>query len=786
MLVPLGRRLVTGCVTAHADAPPPGLSEVRDVADLLDDTPFLPEPVLDLALWVAGYYLAGPGEAVAAAMPPLAWLESERRYRLIETASAAAVTDPLQHRIVASLRRSGAARPASALRVRAEDRSAVESALRALERQGLVERVLAVRGRASAFKVQTIAAITPGGLAVTALLEEGRGTPAVHRLTVLQAETLRRLAGVPEGLSSAALQQDGIRLATLRRLAARGLVAVRQERLERDPWEAASVEPPPLRELTSEQQDATARLERLLDCGAFRAAVLHGVTGSGKTEIYLRLAARAVAQGRRTLVLVPEIALTPQVARQFRAAFGARVAIQHSALAAGERHDQWHRIRRGEIDVVVGTRSAVFAPLDRLGLIVVDEEHDTSYKQEESPRYHGRDVAVLRGQRAGALVVLGSATPSLESYENSERGRYERVVLARRVLDRPLARVRVVDLREEYAEVGPDVVLSRSLQAAVADRLARGEQTLLLLNRRGLATAVFCRQCGHILDCRNCSVSLTVHATRHGRARALCHYCGYTMGVPTTCVRCAAPYLEQAGFGTARVQEEVARLFPGIRAARVDRDTMVRRGAVERILGAFSRQEVDLLVGTQMIAKGHDFPKVTLVGVVSADMGLGLADFRAAERTFQLLTQVVGRAGRGERSGEALVQTIHPEHYSIRLACDQDYAAFFLEERRYRAALRYPPVVTLVNVVVRQPSLSEALLRAADLAERLRRAAGNRFGVLGPAPAPLTRLRGEYRAQLFLKGRNRRLMREALAEALQASGDQRRRITVDVDPIGML
>ena len=523
---------------------------------------------------------------------------------------------------------------------------------------------------------------------------------------------------------AATLRDHGVDLGTLRRLAGRGLVHLREEVSERDPFAggvAPLVDRDETRALTEEQAAALATLTGLLDSGAFHAALVHGVTGSGKTELYVRLARHTIAQGRHVLILVPEIALTPQVASQFRAAFGDRVAIQHSGLADGERHDQWYRIRRGEVDLVVGTRSAVFAPLDRLGLLVVDEEHDGSYKQEETPRYNGRDVAVVRAREARALVVLGSATPAMETSFNAAAGRYQKVVLSRRVLDRPLASVRIVDLREEYAVSGPDVVLSAALTEAVGARLSAGDQTLLLLNRRGYATSVLCRQCGHILECPNCSVTLTVHRRPHGPSRALCHYCNYSMRVPATCVKCAAPYLEQLGFGTDRVLTEVERLFPGIRAGRVDRDTMQKRGAIQDVLARFGRGDLDLLVGTQMIAKGHDFPRVTLVGVVSADLGLGMADFRAAERTFQLLTQVAGRAGRGAQAGEAIIQTIHPDHYSILMATRQDYDGFFNEELRYRKAMAYPPAVGLVSLVIRGRSYAQAMQDASDLSARLQR-----------------------------------------------------------------
>jgi primosomal protein N' (replication factor Y) len=497
------------------------------------------------------------------------------------------------------------------------------------------------------------------------------------------------------------------------------------------------------------------------------------------------------------LMLVPEIALTPAMAAQFRDAFGERVAIQHSGLSNGERHDQWQRIRHGHVDIVVGTRSAVFAPLERLGLVVVDEEHDTSYKQEESPRYNGRDVAIVRARRANALAVLGSATPSMETYHNAMTGKYARVVLERRVLDRPLAAVSIVDMREEYAADGPDVILSRALRDGLAARVARREQALVLLNRRGFATAVFCRQCAGTLDCPNCSVSLVVHGgafTTPGvpspgrKSRACCHYCNYTAPVPTKCPLCAGPYLEQTGYGTERVEAEVKKACPGARVARLDRDSIRRKGALAALLERFRAGEIDVLVGTQMIAKGHDFPRVTLVGVVSADVGLGIADFRASERTFQLLTQVAGRAGRGDQPGEAIVQTLNPRHYSVELACRQDFASFYEKEIRFRKAMRYPPVVSLVNAVVRARTFSGAMDDAADLAARVREQTSGRddIRVLGPAPPPLGKLRGEYRAQMLLKSPNRKTARAALQQALAARPDIARRVIVDVDPLSVL
>jgi primosomal protein N' (replication factor Y) len=745
VVVPLGSRRLTG--VAMGEAPEPDASvTVRDVLDTLDADAFVPPDVAALTAWVAEYYLAGPGAALAAALPP----------------------------------------------------------------HGLTTRI-------DAFRSVRVVSLTAQGLDVLDRLTSprcaGDADAGLPRLGGRQRDALRLLAGRPDGMPAPELATRGVPASALTRLRTLGLVALRSERVERDPFAGSRhapgdrADPEAAPALTVEQQGALERLVPLAEARAFRVALVHGVTGSGKTEIYLRLAESVRAAGRGVLMLVPEIALTSQVAARFRSRFGAGVAIQHSGLSDGERHDQWHRIRRGDVDVVVGTRSAVFAPLADVGLIVVDEEHDTSYKQEDTPRYHGRDVAVMRGKLSAALVVLGSATPSLESYANARSGRYALVALGRRVLDRPLADVRIVNMREEIAEAGPDIVLSRLLAERIKGRLEGGEQAVILLNRRGLATALLCRQCGESLECPNCSVSLTVH----GRAqplevrdwspevsgateaqpnrrswRARCHYCNHVRIVPAACPRCAAPYLECIGFGTERVEAELRRRFPGARVARVDRDTVRRRGSLVNVLTRFARRELDVLVGTQMIAKGHDFPAVTLVGVISADVGLGLADFRAAERTFQLLTQVAGRAGRGERRGEAIVQTLFPDHYSVKLACTQDYRAFFDRESAYRLAMRYPPHVSMINVVVRAATLERAMDEAGELAAVVREAASRRYLVLGPAPAPITRLRGEHRAQFFVKGASRAAMRESVRAAIAARPKAARRATVDVDPVAML
>jgi primosomal protein N' (replication factor Y) len=593
------------------------------------------------------------------------------------------------------------------------------------------------------------------------------------------------------GLTLQELLRHGIGAGTVRSLARLGLVTLRSDILERDPFAAGaagssiwSVEAAidTARALTAEQEDALRRLVAWTESRKFKTALLQGVTGSGKTEVYLRLAGEVTAAGRRVLVLVPEIGLTPVVAGLFRARFGSAVAIQHSGLSIGERHDQWHRIRRGEVSVVVGTRSAVFAPLEDVGLVVVDEEHDGAYKQDEAPRYHGRDVAIVRAQLEGAIALVGSATPSLESASNARRGRYEHLMLPRRIFDRPMASVEIVDMRREYAARGADVILSELLASRLSSRLERGEQSVLLLNRRGFATVIFCRQCGASLECPHCSVTLTFHRAAR---RVRCHYCNYAAPVPGRCGVCTGEYLEQAGFGTERIEHEVRDRFPEARVARVDRDTIRRRGALARVLGDVARGAVDVLVGTQMIAKGHDFPAVTLAGVIGADVGLGLADFRAAERTFQLLTQVVGRAGRGRTPGEAVIQTIYPDHYSIQAAAAQDYGAFFEREMEFRTSMHYPPATALINVFVKGRSLETAMAGALDLATRARQHQPH-GRVIGPAPAALSKIKDEYRAQFFIKGTRRAAMRQAVERALDERPDLKRRTIVDVDPMSVI
>jgi primosomal protein N' (replication factor Y) len=514
--------------------------------------------------------------------------------------------------------------------------------------------------------------------------------------------------------------------------------------------------------------------------------LLHGVTGSGKTEIYIQAARRTLERGKSCLVLVPEIGLTPQLAERFSARFPGQTAVLHSGLTQKQRIEEWLRIRRGVAPIVIGTRSAVFAPLANLGLVIVDEEHETSYKQDETPRYNARDTAIVRARSAKAVIVLGSATPSMESFRNGESGKFAVARLPARVESRPLPAVEIVNMREEYVAAGKQVVFSRRLLAAIATRLERREQTMVLLNRRGFAAYLLCRRCGFTYDCAACSVSLTYHRSIQ---RLLCHYCGMAKRPPERCVECSSEHIHYVGEGTERLESDLVELFPTARIARVDRDAMRHVRDFERVLGEFRAGSIDVLVGTQMIAKGHDFPGVTLVGVISADAALALPDFRAAERTFQLLTQVAGRSGRGDRPGEVVIQSYHPDHYTFQLASTQRFEDFYQRESRYRRALFYPPFSALAGVVVMDRNAERARETARETGEFLNGLREERLRVLGPAPAPLERIKRVHRYQLLVKAAARDALHQALGR-LQTHLEGLRlgatRVTIDVDPVSLM
>jgi primosomal protein N' (replication factor Y) len=753
VLVPFGGRRVIGTVTGRA--PETAGLALKDVQQVLDEAALVSPPLLDLAAWVAEHYLAPPGECYRLVMPPAGVRASKATVRLVR--ADAGTNDP----VVEALR-DGPLRVSVLARRLGRD---PEGRLGRLRKQGIVaiEQDLGAPG----FRDVQVAVLAKDGAA--------RGSA--------QKEVLGRLREAGGRARVADLVRDRPTLrGAIERLARAGSVRIVEERDVRHP-EGLPAEPSERPVPSSDQARALGNLVAAVETGGFAPFLLHGITGSGKTEVYFRAAEAALARGKGALILVPEIALTPLLVRAANARFGRIVSVLHSELSAGERHDQWWRIREGEAPVVVGARSAVFAPLPEVGLLVVDEEHDGAYKQEDSPRYHARDVAVMRGQLEGAPVVLGSATPSVESHANAEKGKYTRLLLPCRIGRQGLPKVEVVD-RRAVLRAGGDPILSPVLREALAARLSRGEQSLLLLNRRGWATSLLCRECGAQASCPNCSVSLTLH---HGGRTALCHYCGHEAPAAAVCVSCGGAYLRLSGFGTERVVEAVEAALPAARVARLDRDQAGRRGVVAKTLAAFEAGETDVLVGTQMIAKGHDFPRVTLVGVIDADVGLGFPDFRAAERTFQLLTQVAGRAGRGDVAGEVILQSHLPDHYALVFACAQDYPAFFEREMEFRRTMGYPPFTALLNLVIRAADPRKGATEAEALGRALRESAPGRFRLLGPAHAPLARLRGEHRFQILLKG-SRPAMREAVREALCARYGPTRwpGIAVDVDPVSVM
>jgi primosomal protein N' (replication factor Y) len=583
------------------------------------------------------------------------------------------------------------------------------------------------------------------------------------------------------------LERANVGGSPIKTLEKRGLIEIFVQEVFRDPLSDAEL--PDLTDftLTNEQQSAFDAIIDALSGKEYKAFLLHGVTGSGKTEIYIRAMRESLEKDRSALMLVPEIALTPVFSRRLRAIFGSSVAILHSSLSAGERFDEWRRIRSGDARIAIGTRSAVFAPLRDLGLVIVDEEHDGSYRQHESPFYHARDVAVIRAKNADAVIILGSATPALETYYNAQKGKYEYIRLSKRVAERKLASAEIVDMRQVFKKFGKDIPFSPQLLEAIEETHLKGEQSIVLLNRRGFSQFVMCRTCGETIKCVNCDITLTFHRRER---KLVCHYCNYQIDPPVKCPVCSSEYLYFVGEGTEKLEDELRRRFPKLRIARIDRDTITKRRDMERMLSDFSGGKLDMLVGTQMIAKGHDFPNVTLVGVVSVDLGLGLPDFRAAERTFQLLTQVAGRAGRGELGGKVLIQTYYPEHYALRHAREQDYLGFYDEEIRFREKMGYPPFFALASMLVKHRDLNTA----SDTARKIRKALDDANSsklcrILGPAPASLSRLKGEFRLQILIKSANRRVLRETVDLALASadeSGVDLRSVFTEIDPLNLM
>ncbi|HKM85076.1 MAG TPA: primosomal protein N' [Terriglobales bacterium] len=803
VLVPFRQQRLSAIVVELHDRLPP--VKTKKVIEALDLSPVLDEQLMKLGKWIAGYYLAPLGEVFRTMLPLSAEFKRSVAYRITDQGRLALhlagmsgsparskrtpdeelvefrVLDYLAEReSVRQERLRGAARVSKAL-------------LNGMVRKKWIARedVSAARDAARLVKVAVLLAAEERAKALPPLDgPEARhhtgSVGAAKRLNANQLTLIETLAASGGRLPVEALRGLDVPRTTLGTLVRRGLIELVDEPQD---FTASKLKPrqsPFEFEFSPAQKEALAKISEAVASRKFGGLLLHGITGSGKTAVYLACMREVLEQGRSSILLVPEIGLTPAVAADLHQVFGDEVAILHSGLSDAERAEQWHRIRRGEARVVAGTRSAVFAPVSDLALVIVDEEQDSSYKQEETPRYHARDVAVMRAKMAGAVVVLGSATPSLESYYNAKKNKYALVELPDRVEQRPLPEVEIVDMRQEFQETGQEQVVSRKLAQEIRERLEKREQVMVLLNRRGYSPVVLCRACGKTLQCRNCAVSMT----HHKRERKMeCHYCGHVERIPDKCVHCGSEYVYFVGTGSEKLEELLHGMFPQARIGRLDRDTVRGREDFEHALNALNEGALDMLVGTQMIAKGHDIHGVTLVGVVGADMALGLPDFRAAERTFQLLTQVAGRAGRGQSPGKVVLQTYFQDHYAVQFAARHDFAGFHEKELQFRAWMHYPPYNAIANVLIRSEKLDEALTWSGELGRWFEKTRHEGIRVLGPAAAPITRLKRDYRYHFILKSPSREkmnaLLRAMLAEAA-ARKIPRAQVIVDVDAVWLM
>ena len=778
VIVPFREKRLCGVVTELHDREPKFTT--RRLSQILDSTPALTPELMQLGRWIAQYYIAPVGEVLRTMLPLSAEFRRVVGYRITDrgiTALHAAATSG------SSLRSQKGPEHQkleyAALNRLADGEIVREATLRSA--RGATKSVLQSMLRKNWIAREDLSDVRDASRTVTfAHLKDVSGKLNRNQQTIV--DYLRNQDGQRAPVE--ALRQLPVPRTTLQTLVRRGIVELTAEAAS---FHVSGLKPRKLEFLfTPAQKTALDAITSAVNERRFQPMLLHGVTGSGKTAVYLSAMQGVLARGRSAILLVPEIGLTPAVAADLHQIFGNEVAILHSALSDDERAEQWKRMRNGDSHVVVGTRSAVFAPVRDLALIVVDEEHDHSYKQEEMPRYHARDVAIMRAKMCNAAVVLGSATPSLETYHNAVQGKYRLLELPERIEKRPLPEVEVLDMREEFHRTKKDEVLSRKLVAEIGERLARSEQVMVLLNRRGYTAFVLCRECGETVQCKNCAISMTYHKREH---RLLCHYCGYMRPAPKTCPKCGSEYVQYLGAGSEKLEQILHGLFPQARIARLDRDTVHGREDFERMLSALHAGEIDLLVGTQMIAKGHDIAKVTLVGVVGSDAALSFPDFRAAERTFQLLTQVAGRAGRGDTPGKVVLQTFFPDHYAIQFAAAHDYHGFYEKEVRFRSWMHYPPFNTVSNVLVRSHKLEEALAWSGILGKWFESTRREGVRVMGPAAAAIVRLKTEYRYHFLLKSPSRERMNNLLRAMLQHAAAQkipRNNVVVDVDALSLV
>jgi primosomal protein N' (replication factor Y) (superfamily II helicase) len=819
VLVPFRQQRMTGIVVELHDRKPS--VPTKNVLSVLDATAVLDEQLLHLGRWISDYYLAPLGEVFRTMLPLNAEFKRAVGYRLTEDGQMALHQAGLSGSSARSRRTPeeqateyrvldylagyvfepdlGTGNDVGMDRAGKGAASAVPSEL-LVDRALTSESVLLIREETLRSATRVSKSLLAGMVRKKWLTREdvsaARDATRTLKIAVLKSAEgklnnnqrilVDTLAASGGRVAVTALLLLDVPRTTLATLVRRGLVEILEEPAD---FTVSRSKPRPALfdfDLNLAQQSALKLVREVVAARKFFGMLLHGITGSGKTAVYLAAMRAVLEAGRSAILLVPEIGLTPAVAADLHQIFGDEVAILHSALSDRERAEQWHRIKRGDARMVVGTRSAVFAPVSDLALIIVDEEHDSSYKQEETPRYHARDIAVVRAKMANAVVVLGSATPSLESYFNAKKNKYALVELPDRVQSRPLPEVEIIDMRQEFQETGQEQVISRRLAAEIKERLERKEQVMVLLNRRGYSPVVLCRACGKKLECQNCAIALTHHKREH---KMVCHYCGYTAPVPKACVHCGSEYVYFLGTGSEKLEELLHGMFPQARIARLDRDTVRSHQDFERALNALNEGDLDLLVGTQMIAKGHDIHGVTLVGVVGADVALGLPDFRAAERTFQLLTQVAGRAGRGQTPGKVVLQTHFQDHYAVQYAARHDFIGFYEKELQFRSWMRYPPYSALANVLVRSDKLDDALQWSGTLGKWFDGIRHEDVRVLGPAPAPITRLKRDYRYHFVLKSPSRKKLNTTLRAMLAHAAQKkipRTQVIVDVDALWLM
>ncbi|CAH1190828.1 primosomal protein N' [Paenibacillus auburnensis] len=801
--VPFGHRTVQGFVVSLESGETGSVSSLKPIQEVLDLLPPLSPELVELGDWMSQRYACRRISALQAMLPTALKGKAERLISLGEAAEEAAKPEdelfPLfleddqeERTIIDFVRRGGEVSMKQLTRTFPDAAETVKFMLR----RGVLTESQSIKDKMGKKKLKAVD-LAVGLAAARESLSSFPARSARQKEVLAFLIEMEQMLPMPLKDLLSVLQ---VTTGTVKALEDKGFIEITEIEVYRDPYRGRDFKPSTPLPLTPEQQTVFTRIARTVEEQQHEVFLLHGVTGSGKTEIYLQCIQRVVDQGRQAVVLVPEIALTPQMVERFKGRFGSGVAVMHSRLSVGERYDEWRKIREGKANVAVGARSAVFAPFSNLGLIIMDEEHESSYKQEENPKYHARDVAVRRAEQGGAAVILGSATPSLESYHAARSQsdiHFSPVLLEMptRALGNELPKVHVVDMRDELKE-GNRSMFSRRLHAALESRLERGEQTVLLLNRRGFSTFVMCRSCGYVATCPECDISLTYHS-RSDNLR--CHYCGHAEASPKECPECGSEHIRFFGTGTQRVEEELGKLFPGIRVIRMDVDTTTEKGSHEKLLNQFRDKKADVLLGTQMVAKGLDFPDVTLVGVITADSALNLPDFRAAEKTFQLLTQVAGRAGRHQLPGEVVVQSYTPEHYSIVHASGHDYNSFVREELKHRRDLHYPPYCRLILVTLSHEQLPLLLKMAENYALNLQgrarqlrwfgsldKLSSDALDLLGPVASPLPRLKGRYRFQCIVKWRGAidaiglaRQVAEELEDSVRDNGLQ---ISIDVDP----